>query len=224
MPSTTTSDVLGHADMVLIRERLDANPQFVPQLSPPVRMVYDWVLVILRLLYRSLVLVLNICSDRIDALEARLNDLQANPIFDFKPQDQPQPAPSTPRAPQRPSKPTRCQRCHAMGHTVADCRTQDPATMKKRVAATQKAAKEMEHRRIAALLPRAPADNTRFHFDLVDFFGDTTIPPRSSSQRPTRTMTTCSMAMAADASKLCRRKIQSTRDKRRHAKSTNSTT
>src|ERR1700678_1783070 len=98
MPSTTTSDVLGHADMVLIRERLDANPQFVPQLPPPARMVYDWILVILRLHYRSLVLVLNICSDCIDALKARLNDLQANPIFDFKPQDQPQPAPSPPRS------------------------------------------------------------------------------------------------------------------------------
>jgi hypothetical protein len=76
-----------------------------------------------------------------------------------------------------------------MGHAVADCRTQDPATIKKRVAATQKAAKDMERRRIAAILPRTSAANSRFHFDLADFFGDNPAPS-SSSQQATRSMTT----------------------------------
>jgi hypothetical protein len=114
-----------------------------------------------------------------------------------------------------------------MGHAVADCRTQDPATIKKRVVATQKAAKDMERRRIAAILPRTSAANSRFHFDLADFFGDSNPAPSSSSQQATRTMTTRSMAaLSADATELRRRKIQSTRDKRRRkaAESTNATT
>jgi hypothetical protein len=230
MSSNTVQEVLGHADAVLIRERLDANPQFTSQLPPPVRMVFDWVLVIVRLLYRLIVLVLNVSNDRIDTLTVRLDDLQANPVFDFEHQPAPQPASQQApilRAQPRPSKSTRCQRCHAMGHAVADCRTQDPATNKKRVSATQKAAKEMERRRIAAILPRAPPANSRFVFDLADFFGDSNPVPSSSSQQATRSMTTRSMtALAVDATELRRRKIQSTRDKRRRkaAASTNATT
>ena len=211
----TVQEVLGHADAVLFHEKLDVNPQFISQLSPPVRMVYDWVIVIACLLYRLILLVLDVSNDHIDSLEDRFNDLQANPIFDYQDQSAPQPAlvalaSTTPRTPQRPSKSTRCQHCHAMGHAVADCRTQDPATIKKQVATSQKAAKDMERRCIAALLPCTSATNSRFAFELADFFGDHP-PSTSSSQQSTRTVA----AMAADATKLRRRKIQSARDKRR---------
>ena len=229
MPSNTALEVLGHADAVAIREKIDITPQFTSQLAPPLRLVFDWACVLFRLFYRFIVVILNTCIDRIDALTARLDDLQANPVFDYEhqPAHQPPQAPPTPPAQPRPSKSTRCQRCHAMGHAIVDCRTQDPATIKKRVAATQKAAKDMERRRIAAILPRTSAANSRFHFDLADFFGEPDPIPSSSSQRATRTMTTRSMAaLSADATELRRRKIQSTRDKRRRkaAASTNTTT
>ena len=207
MSSNAVQEVLGHADAVLFREKLDANPQFVSQLSPPLQMVYDWVIVIVRLLYQLILLVLNVSNDRIDSLEDQFNDLQANPIFDYQDESAPQPAlvasaSTTPRAPQRPSKSTRCQRCHTMGHAVADCRTQDLATIKKRVAASQKAAKDMERQRIATLLPRTSAANSRFTFELADFFGDHP-PSISSSQQSTRTVA----AMAADATELHRSPI-----------------
>src|ERR1700678_1964615 len=181
---------------------------------------------LLRLIYRFIVLVLNFGNNRIEALEASVTALRAMPRA--------QPAPSTPRQPQRPSSSTRCQRCHALGHTVSDCCTKDPVAMKKRVAATQKAAKEMERRRMAALLPRRSLANSTLPVYLEDFLGDPMIPattsggvviPTSSSRPFTRSQARSLTGLAADATELRRRKIQSTRDKRRrNTSSTNTTT
>ena len=145
--------------------------------------------------------------------EASVAILQASPVIPA------QPAATTPCQPQCLSKSTRCQHCHAMGHTVTDCHTQDPITMKKCVASMQKAAK-MEHTCMAAILPHRQQATTNLAFPIQDFFGDPIIPSSAC------TMTTQSMAaLAVNATELRRQKIQSTQDKRqRNASSTNTAT
>jgi len=205
---------------------LNSRPSFLSEqgIDPVIRALYAWIKNVVMLLYGYLATMFGDNIDRIDALEASVAALQAMPRA--------QPAPSTPRQPQRPSSSTRCPRCHALGHTVTDCRTKDPAAQKKRVAATQKAAKEMERRRMAALLPRRSLANSTFPVHLDDFFGDPIIPavsPRGGVVIPTlpdhtttRSQARSLMGLAADATELRRRRIQSTRDKRRrNASSTN---
>ena len=106
----------------------------------------------------------------------------------------------------------------------------DSAAQKKRVAATQKSAKEMEHRRMAALLPCHSLANSTISVPFKDFFGNPIIPatisggvviPSSSSRPLTRSMarSLTGLLVAANATELRRRKIQFTRDKRRRNKS-----
>jgi hypothetical protein len=182
-----------------------------------IHVFYNWLHDLINILWLFVTAQLDNTSDRIEALETSVADLRARPIPS-------QPAPSTPRQPQRPSSSTRCQRCYALGHAIADCRTKDPIAQKKRVAATQKAAKEMERRRMAALLPRRSLANSTFPVHLTDFFGDTVIPaptsggvviPTLPDRTTTRSQARSLMGLAADASELRRRRIQSTRDKRR---------
>jgi hypothetical protein len=91
----------------------------------------------------------------------------------------------------------------------------------------------MERRRMAALLPRRSLANSTFPVHLDDFFGDPVIPattrggvviPTLPERTTTRSQARSLMGLAADATELRRRRIQSTRDKRRrNASSTNTT-
>ena len=228
MPSSSTkAQTHVVVDEQQVVEALESPPSFLSEqgVHPFIRALHVWVHDLVSLLYGYIADFLDTSNERIEALEASVAALQAMPHA--------QPAPPTPRQPQRPSS-TRCTRCHALGHAVADCRTKDPVTMKKRVAATQKAAKEMERRRMAALLPRRSLANSNLPVYLEDFLGDPMIPattpggvviPTSSSRPFTRSQARSLTGLAADATELRRRKIQSTRDKRRrNASSTNITT
>ena len=206
---------------------LNSRPSFLSEqgIDPVIRALYAWIKNVVMLLYGYLATMFGNNMDWIDALEASVAALQAMPRA--------QPAPSTPRQPQRPSSPTRCTRCHALGHTLTDCRTKDPVAQKKRVAATQKAAKEMERRRMAAVLPRRSLANSNIAFPIQDFFGDPVIPATTSGgvvipvlpeRVTTRSMARSLTGLAADATELRRRKIQSTRDKRRRNTSSTNVT
>jgi hypothetical protein len=219
MSSRSSPEVLAIVTEAQVTRAVNSSPSFMTEqgISPVIRVLFNWIHDLVSILWLYVSGQLDSTSDRIVALEATVADLQARPIPS-------QPATTTPRQPQRPSKPTRCQRCHAMGHAVNDCHTQDPAAQKKRVAATQKAAKEMERRRMAAILPRRSLANSTFPVHLEDFFGDTVIRaptsggvviPSLPDRTTTRSQARSLMGLAADATELRRRRIQSTRDKRR---------
>lgn len=228
MSSRSSPEVLAIVTEAQVTNAVNSAPSFVSEqgISPIIRVFYNWVHDLINILWLYVSGTLDTTSDRIAALEATVADLRARPSPS-------QPAPSTPRQPQRPSS-TRCTRCHALGHAVNDCHTKDPAAQKKRVAATQKAAKEMERRRMAALLPRRSLANSTFPIHLEDFFGDPVIPATTSGgvviptlpdRTTTRSQARSLIGLAADATELRRRRIQSTRDRRRrNASSTNTTT
>ena len=150
-----------------------------------------WVIQVLSLFLNLINSVVGFFRARIAALEE--DDSTASSI-----------APNTdahtnqrPSAP--PSKPRRCAKCHARGHAENDCKTADPATMRRRVAMNQRRKRDMRFFNpplSTALPPPLP-----YHY-----------------QQPTTAFTQPQVnlaALAADASELRRRQTQSARDKRR---------
>jgi len=101
----------------------------------------------------------------------------------------------------------RCTKCHARGHANVDCRTTDPAAMRKRVAMNQKKKKSAR----VPMLPPLP------------------LYPFTPTPTPQYSTTAASgpqdfAAFAADAEELRRRRQQSIRDKRRVRRSVPPTT
>jgi len=102
----------------------------------------------------------------------------------------------------------RCTKCHARGHVDSDCRTTDPAAMRKRIAANQRRKKTARDDHAAAMAHPTP------------LFA----PIHSPFSAPYLTAPDpqAFAAFAADAQELCRRRQQSTCDKRRACRSATS--
>lgn len=98
-----------------------------------------------------------------------------------------------------PSKSRRCAKCHARGHAENDCKTTDPAAMRRRVASNQRRKKD-----------------ARFFNPPLSLALPPPLPYHFQQQTPAFTQPQVNLAaMAADASELRRRQTQSARDKRR---------
>jgi hypothetical protein len=104
-------------------------------------------------------------------------------------------------------RPKRCIKCHARGHDLADCRTSDPAAMRKRVARNSRIAKEARYNRTMPTIPTAPPSPY--------IFGAQTAHAASIPMD--------FAALSADATELRRRAAQSARDKRLHRRQSTTT-
>lgn len=135
----------------------------------------------------------------------RLRDLEARPQI-------PSPVSTrsggvTPRAPtsasQSAGRVPRCSKCHARGHSTSECRTTNPAAMRRRVAQNSRIAREARAAQAAHALLPTPGPS---------IYGPAT------PAAPNVPMALA--ALAADATELRRRTAQSNRDKRLHRAST----
>jgi len=137
---------------------------------------------------------------QLDAIRDRLTSLETGVAT-------PSPQVTTSAATMTPSH-RRCTKCHARGHVDSDCRTTDPAAMRKRIAANQKRKKTARDDHAAAMahptFPFAP------------------IPSPFSAPYPTAPDPQAFAAFAANAQELRHRRQQSTRDKRRARRSATS--
>jgi hypothetical protein len=102
--------------------------------------------------------------------------------------------------------PSRCNLCHARGHDSSECKTSNPAAMRKRVARNSRIAKEA----------RASTATTRIPVPAPPPFYYQHYPPHVAPPPMNYA------ALAADATELRRRAAQSARDKRRKRTTTTS--
>jgi hypothetical protein len=204
MPPT----VLHSDDRADVQSALESQPKFT---DPQSKALYNWVLRLVTALFNYVTYFLGDSSDRIDDLIHRIQVLEEQ---SQAPQPQPTiPHTTTPQQPSHPSRRQRCKRCHwhALGHDTKDCRSKDPIAIKKRVTNNQKARKLLDRGPpLGGTGPPMPPSNSSVHFTPygpTDSFGNQLYQSSSSYQAFT--------ALAADAKELRRRKVQSTRDRRR---------
>jgi hypothetical protein len=114
--------------------------------------------------------------------------------------------PATTRAPttNTNARPKRCTRCHARGHDVTDCRTTNPQTMRKRVAANARLAKQARANTAMPTMPAPAPSPVSWPY-----------PPNPPYFSPVAYAN-----LAADATELRRREAQSARDRRRRRPTT----
>jgi len=210
-PSVLTSN-----DRADVESALASQPKFT---DPQVKALYNWVLRLVTALFNYVSFFLGDNSDRTDNLIHRVQALEEKSQVPQQPQST---TPSiTPQQPSAPSKRSRCRRCSALGHDTNQCRTKDPITVKKRVTNNQKARKQARDPPFSLgglPFPTAPPQYSPFYGPrgVTDLFGD----PLFGYSSPTPQAFT---ALAADAKELRRRKVQSTRDKRRRGVTTTTT-
>ena len=203
--------VLDSNDRADVASALASPPVFT---QPQVLALYGWVSRLVTALFNYVSFFLGdnaertiFLENRVQDLEEKLEELQSKPAV---PQTIPH---SIPQQPLRPTKSIRCKRCSALGHDTNDCRSKDPIAIKKRVTNNQKARKRSMMQDHPIPGPAMPPSTSSVHFrpdgSPVNSFGH---PLYFDSRTSTYQAFT---ALAADAKELRRRKMQSTRDRRR---------
>ena len=204
MPPT----VLVSRDREDVERRLRTGPTLNANPPPVVTSTITWITAILTSLLNYVTYFIGDNSDQIMVLKNRISELEENVASTSAQQTIPTPTQHEPLHP--PSRRARCKRCHALGHDTNDCRSKDPVAIKKRVANNQKARKRTD----TIQPPTIPTPYT----SPTDFYGH---PLFMHNSMPTSSPQAL-VALATDAKELRRRKVQSTRDKRRRgAVSTN---
>ena len=191
-PSVLTSN-----DRDVVQAALESTPKFI---DPQCIALYNWCFRLLTALFNYVTYFIGDNSDRTDCLIREVDQIKTQIEELHHHASQPAPDPLPARQPTTSKSGGRCQRCNAIGHDTTKCRTKDPVAVKKRVANNRKAKKEAAN--VPASLPIPPRV-----FPYHQYFGDPLYPP----QQPLQSM----YANIADAKELRRRKMQSTRDKRR---------
>jgi len=189
-----STDVLTSSDREAVVDKLETGPNLPGDVPNVLRIVINWITSLFTSLIAYVSDVMSTNAEQIHYLQDRLDELEAS-----VPSQPTQPTP-TPQQPSRPSpRASRCQRCHATGHGTTDCRTRDPVVTKKRIANNQKIKKAAINIIPPSPYPRLAQPHSYFYQ-----------PPPPSSYPAIA-------ALAVDAQELRRRKVQSTRDKRRKA-------
>jgi len=198
-PSVLISD-----DYDVVTKALDSKPNFT---DPQTKALYNWVLRLLTALFNYVIYFTGDNSDRHDHLKREVNELkeQVEELRTHASLPAPDPLTVQPPAPIKPETSTakpgrRCQRCHAIGHDTATCRTKDPDVMKKRVSNNAKIKKAANDTYVQRPIPPRL-------YPYQQYFGDPIIPPQQPLQ--------AYYAAIADAKEFRRRKMQSTKDRRR---------
>jgi len=153
----------------------------------------QWALNLFQLFLTFVEALMGSLGGQLDVIRDRLTSLETGAAT-------PTPKATTSAATTTPSR-RRCTKCHAHGHVDPDCHTTDPTAMWKQIAANQKRKKTTRDDHAAAM-----AHPTSLF---------TPIPSPLSAPYLTALDPQAFAAFAADAQELCRRRQQSTRDKRR---------
>jgi hypothetical protein len=173
------------------------NPQIADKSAPG---VVAWVVSVFYLLIAYLEAIFKDHEDHFHNIETDIEQLQSK-----IPSSQSFSSAAAAMAPIPPTKSKRCTTCHARGHAAPECRTADPAAMRKRVAWNRKKEKETGQPLPSYLYYPTPP-----------------FPPPPTGIHPTSPE--AYTAFAADAQELRRRRQQSIRDKRRARRSAQPTT
>jgi hypothetical protein len=158
--------------------------------------IVGWVITIFMLLKALLEALIVEIYGRIEDCEER--DTPAHVPIPTQPPSASAATPQARRSAPASRRRTRCATCHATGHDTADCRTANPAVMRKRVALNQRAKRSAKDVRTlnSSLVPPPllPA----------------VVPHASAAYYPPDFA-----GLASDAAELRRRRNQSSRDKKR---------
>ena len=176
-----------------VERDLQAGPQLRGDTPPMLVLLISWITRLITNLLAHVNYFMGNNTDQIHHLQDRIDALEAHAA------SQPAAPPPIPQQPARPSRSTRCQRCHANGHDTSECRTKDPVSVKNRIAKNQKAKKAVAQPP-PVMYPPYPGFVPYPHQQ----------PPQPSSYQAIA-------ALAVDANELRRRRVQSSRDKRRKA-------
>jgi len=206
-PSVLVSD-----DRADVESALASKPSFT---DPQSRALYNWCFRLITALFNYVSFFLGDNADRHISLQNRVQDLEEK----FEELQSTPPVPSTtphptPQQPVRPARSVRCKRCSAIGHDTNDCRTKDPVAVKKRVSNNRKRRKQNEDQPLGGV-PVPPMPPHLSPFFQRDVFGNYNPDFGPTTQAFT--------ALAADAKELRRRKVQSTRDRRRRGATSTTT-
>jgi hypothetical protein len=174
-----------------------------PQVPKPLEALIQWILALAHAIITMIETLARHLGRRINDIEQQLAipDPTASAKVPISTTSPVTPVPST-STPANRSK--RCTKCHARGHDISDCRTTNPAAMRKRVATNSRLAKQARSER--SMLTTSA-----------------TIPPPVPYQQPYQFVAPPPMAYAnlvADSTELRRRAAQSTRDRRLHRQRT----
>jgi len=176
------------------RSQLDEmiDDPFKPE-DPDVRKLTRWIIALIQLL-------ISYVNSAFYDFNMRLSDLEDDDDNEVPPTDNvshTEPATSVSARSRR-----RCTKCHAKGHDESQCRTQDPAASRRRVAINQRKKKEAAQIRLTYPSPVDP----RFY---------SYAPPPPAAVHPPADYA----ALVADANEFRRRNNQSTQDRRRARRS-----
>ena len=178
-----------------VRDQLDETPEH-PATFPK---VVQWFIDVITSIITLIELIAMSYARRIMDIESIIRD---NP-----PSTRTTASTSTPSAPASHLK--RCTKCHARGHDESICRTKDPSSMRKRVAANSRRAREARTQR----QPVQPSSYTAYPPSFPPLLLQPSLPtsPQASYS-----------AIMADATEFRRRNAQSSRDRRRARTTTTS--
>jgi len=152
--------------------------------------LFAYVIAVARAIIRWCAHLFHQITDSIDAIESRID------LLDSSKADPTSAAEQTPRTPFA----TKCAKCHARGHLAKDCKTDNPAAVRRRIAANAKA---RSMRRLQSQLPSS-------------FLVSQPPPLIASSPSYIHAPTQDVAFYVAESAELRRRMAQSARDKRRN--------
>ena len=189
--------VLISNDYDVVKQALESKPKFIDAQTIA---LYNWCFRLLTALFNYVTFFIGDNSDRHELLKQEVDELkeQVEELRTHASLPAPDPLPVKQPSTAKPGK--RCQRCHATGHDTTTCHTRDPDAMKKRVSNNAKIKKAATDIYVQRPIP------PRLH-PYPQYFGDPIIPPQQPLQ--------AYFAAIADAKEFRRRKMQSTKDRRR---------
>ena len=120
-----------------VEELLQVGPTL--QSAPPgaLKVTIDWITSILQLLLTFINIALSTLTEDIDTITDHVLALETTATVQSV-HEQATTTTATSVQPLRLSAWSRCKCCHALCHTTEECRTKDPAAIKKRVGHNQK--------------------------------------------------------------------------------------
>ena len=197
-------DVAGYQ----FNERKDRVP---PQIPSNQNLLLGFIVSLLEAIYDMISNIAINLSHRISAVESAVQTLQEDDEEETGEASAAIAAPptTTTSRPTRSARSKRCQKCHARGHDVSDCRTADPAAMRRRVASNSRLAKEA---RANSAMPTISAQAPSYFPYQPPYPMPVTTPPVNFAN------------LVADATELRRRAAQSSRDRRVNRRRRPSTT
>jgi hypothetical protein len=208
-PSRNIDEVVG-----ISGQQYNERRNQIPQVPQSQNLLLGFITALFDALYLMVISIATNLSRRISAVETSVEAMQEDDEEETVEASAASAAPptttTTPRT-TRSARPKRCQKCHARGHDVIECRTADPAAMRRRVASNSRLAKQARADRSTMPSTSTPAPSYIPYQPPLSSYP--VVPPPVNFAN-----------LVADATELRRRAAQSTRDRRINRRRQSSTT